>query len=362
MKKISALFNVHHLYYLPQFLPVAREMEERGNFDIYFSAYTDKKCADYQLIKDAVKNYSGKFIDAADEKERRKEILAQQFDIIVFGKSGHAEQYCSSDTLAILLYHGIGVKACYYTDFNPRINIRYVEGRYRYEELKRRGVSTELVVTGFPKLDPLFDSDNPEHRDDDLILDPSKPTILYAPTFYPSSIEIFGKSIAELTRGYNLIVKLHHFSWILDKYRHQKLLFMDLAEKYSHVQLLIPEKYNIIPYFKCADILLTEASSTAFEFLAAGRPVIICDFHHLRIKHRIFNRCFRKSRMDNEIQQYLGFAYHVNTPAQLPEVLERAMEEKDVFSKRASEISEEFLGVLDGNASKRIVDDILKRF
>ena len=362
MKKISTLFNVHHLYYLPQFLPVAREMEERGNFDIYFSAYTDKKCADYQLIKDAVKNYSGKFIDAADEKERRKEILAQQFDIIVFGKSGHAEQYCSSDTLAILLYHGIGVKACYYTDFNPRINIRYVEGRYRYEELKRRGVSTELVVTGFPKLDPIFDSDNQEHRDDDLILDPSKPTILYAPTFYPSSIEIFGRSIAELTRGYNLIVKLHHFSWILDKYRHQKSLFMDLAEKYSHIQLLIPEKYNIIPYFKCADILLTEASSTAFEFLAAGRPVIICDFHHLRIKHRIFNRWFRKSRMDNEIQQYLGFAYHVNTPAQLPEVLGRAMEEKDVFSKRASEISEEFLGVLDGNASKRIVDDILKRF
>ena len=362
MKKISTLFNVHHLYYLPQFLPVAREMEERGNFDIYFSAYTDKKCADYQLIKDAVKNYSGKFIDAADEKERRKEILDQHFDIIVFGKSGHAEQYCSSDTLAILLYHGIGVKACYYTDFNPRINIRYVEGQYRYEELKRRGVSTELVVTGFPKLDPIFDSDNQEHRDDDLILDPSKPTILYAPTFYPSSIEIFGRSIAELTRGYNLIVKLHHFSWILDKYRHQKSLFMDLAEKYSHVQLLIPEKYNIIPYFKCADILLTEASSTAFEFLAAGRPVIICDFHHLRIKHRIFNRWFRKSRMDNEIQQYLGFAYHVNTPAQLPEVLGRAMEEKDVFSKRASEISEEFLGVLDGNASKRIVDDILKRF
>lgn len=362
MKKISALFNVHHLYYLPQFLPVAREMEKRGNFDIYFSAYIDKKRADYQLIKDAVKNFSGKFIDAADEKSRRKNILDRHFDIIVFGKSGHAEQYCSSDTLAILLYHGIGLKACYYTDFNPRINIRYVEGQYRYDELKRRGVSTELVVTGFPKLDPLFDSDNPEHRDDDLILDPSKPTILYAPTFYPSSIEIFGESIAELTSDYNLIVKLHHFSWILDKYRHQKLLFMDLAEKYSHVQLLMPEKYNIIPYFKRADFLLTEASSTAFEFLAAGRPVIICDFHHLRIKHRIFNRWFRKSRMDEDIQKHLDFAYHIQSPGQLSEVLGKSMKEGNDFSRRASEISEEFLGVLDGNASKRIVDDIVKRF
>ena len=362
MKKISVLFNVHHLYYLPQFLPVAREMEERGNFDIYFSAYTDKKQADYQLVKDAVKNFSGKFIDAADEKERRKEILDRHFDIIVFGKSSHAERYCSSDTLAILLYHGIGVKACYYTDFNSRINIRYVEGQYRYDELKRRGISTELVVTGFPKLDMLFDSNNPEHRDDDLILDPAIPTILYAPTFYPSSIEIFGESIAELTEGYNLIIKLHHFSWILDKYRHQKSIFMDLAGKYSHVQLLTPEKYNIIPYFKCTDILLTEASSTAFEFLAAGRPVIICDFHHLRIKHRIFNRWFRKIRMDEEIQRHLDFAYHIQNPGQLPDTLSESMQKKDDFSRRASEILEEFLGVLDGNASKRIVDDILKRF
>jgi len=362
LKKICVLFNVHHLYYLPQFLPVAREMEKRGNFDIYFSAYIDEKQADYQLIKDAVKNYSGKFIDAADEKSRRKKILDQHFDIIVFGKSGHAERYCSSDTLAILLYHGIGVKACYYTDFNPRINIRYIEGQYRYEELKRRGVSTELVVTGFSKLDPLFDTDNPEHRDDNLNLDSAKPTILYAPTFYPSSIEIFGKSIAELTKGYNLIVKLHHFSWLLEKYRHQKSLFVDLAEKYSHIQLLMPEKFNIIPYFKCADILLTEASSTAFEFLATGRPVIICDFHHLRIKHRIFKQWFRKSRMDDEIQQHLDFAYHIQSPGQLPEVLGKSMKEGNDFSRRAGEISEEFLGVLDGNAGKRIVNDILKRF
>jgi len=361
LNKISVLYNLHHLYYLPQFLPVIREMEKRGRFDLYFSAVIDKGGIDHQLIKQAFAAIPGTFIDAKSEKARQKEILARNFDVTVLGKSGHADEYCSANTLAVLLYHGIGVKSCYYTDYNPRINVRYVEGRYRFDELKRRGVSTELVVTGFPKLDSLFESDNEAAILSELNLDPNRATILYAPTFYPSSIEVLGESIGELTADYNLIVKLHHFSWMLKKYRHQKELFQKLSRKYSHVHLLPVEKYSIIPFFKPADILLTEASSVAFEFLATGKPVVISDICYLRKKHRIFHRQFQKKRLDTEMQRLLNFAYHFDNVSRLPGILKTAIKEKNDFKNRTEDLPEKFLGILDGNASRRIVDDLIER-
>jgi hypothetical protein len=362
LNKIRVLFDIRHLYYLPQFLPVAQAMERDDSFEVYYSAYIDKARRDQQLIKKAILTFSENFIDAKNEKSRRAKIMSLNFDVTIFGKSAHADEYCSANTIAILLYHGIGVKSCYYTDYHPRIDVRYVESRYRLDELKRRGITTELVVSGFPKLDPLFDVQSDRSILKIPGLDPEKPTILYAPTFYPASIEVFGDSLAELTTGCNLIVKLHHLSWLLKKYRRHLELMQNLSEKYAHVHLIPPEQYNIVPLYKIAGLLLTEASSTAFEFLATGKPVIICDFYHLRLKHRLFYNSFRKSRLDTEILPLLDFAYHIKAPRQLPNVVQKAIIESAEYKQKIAGKAEFFLGNLDGKASQRIVQDLLTRF
>ncbi|RKY51708.1 MAG: hypothetical protein DRP89_08810, partial [Candidatus Neomarinimicrobiota bacterium] len=323
-RRLSILFNVHHLYYLPQFLPVAKAMEKDGSFDIWYSAYIDKKRMDYGLIKKIIREYNGQFIDAESEVERSRKILDRNFDVTFFGKSSHAEKYCSKDTLAVLLYHGIGVKSCYYTDYNPRIDVRYVESKYRLNRLEKKNINTELIVTGFPKLDPLFEDSDYRSILKELSIDTSKPIVLYAPTFYPSSIEVFGERIAELTEDFNLIVKLHHFSWILKKYRHQRELFLKLSESYSHVKLLPVEEFNIIPFFKISDVLLSEASSTVFEYLATGKPSIVCNFYHLRRKHKVFYKKFQKSRMDTEIIRHLDFSYRLEQTKNLAGIVKKA--------------------------------------
>ena len=360
-RQLSILFNVHHLYYLPQFLPVARAMEKDGAFDIWYSAYVDKKRIDYGLIKKIIGELNGQFIDAKNEIERRRKILDRNFDVTFFGKSSHAEKYCSKDTLAVLLYHGIGVKFCYYADYNPRIDVRYVESKYRLERLKKQSIDTELIVTGFPKLDLLLEDFDEGKILKKLSIDSSKPIILYAPTFYPSSIEVFGERIAELTKDFNLIVKLHHFSWVLKKYRHQKSLFLKLSKLYSHIKLLPVEEFNVIPFFKISDVLLSEASSTVFEYLATGKPSIICDFYHLRRKHRIFFKKFEKSRMDTEIIRHLDFTYQLGNPEELPLIVEKALSEKKQKSQLINERRGLFLGNIDGKAAKRVVEDIKKR-
>ena len=339
-------------------MPVYNVMSKNERFDIYFSAFIDKDRKEYDLITSVLSNPKFKFISGKTEKERTENILNENFDITFFGKSAHAEKYCSPDTLAVLLYHGIGVKSCYYTDYNSRIDVRYIEGDYRRKEFVRREIDTELVVTGFPKLDIIAQTNSELTRK--LNLDPDKKTILYAPTFYPSSIEVFGEQLATLTINYNLIVKLHHFSWVFKKYRHQKNLFVHMAKKYDHVQLMPVEFTNIAELYNYSDLLLTEASSTLFEYLATENPVIVCDFLHLRWNHRLFPSRFNK-RMDSEIARQLDFAYDLESPELLPATIEKALLEQPERVDRLRERKVEMLGQVDGKASQRVVEDLLTR-
>ncbi|MBN2281452.1 MAG: CDP-glycerol glycerophosphotransferase family protein [Candidatus Marinimicrobia bacterium] len=358
MKKIKVLFNLHHLYYLPQFLPVVEAMKTNDRFDIFFSAPMDKERIEYNLITKVLGTWKNKFISGETEEHRIENILNENFDITVFGKSAHAERYCSPDTLAVLLYHGIGVKSCYYTDYNPRINVRYIEGDYRKNEFFRRKIDTELVVTGFPKLDVMKKENHPLKNQ--LDLDPSKKTILYAPTFYPSSIEVFGEKLGNLTRNFNLIIKLHHFSWVLKKYSHQKTLMEKLTKTYPHIHLMPAEFTNIAEIYNLSDVLLTEASSTLFEYLATENPVIVCTFVHLRWNHRLFPSRFNK-RMDQEISSQLDFVYKLKKPGKLSSLVNKAILEKPTRKKILQTRQKDLLGIVDGNAARRVVEDLIKR-
>jgi len=358
MKKTKVLFNLHHLYYLPQFIPIVDEMAKNERFDIYFSAFIDKEGIEYNLIAKVLSNWNEKFITGETEVERIQNILNKKFDITIFGKSAHAEKYCTHETIAVLLYHGIGVKSCYYTDYNPRIDVRYIEGEYREKEFERRQIDTNLVVTGFPKLD-IMQKDNSELKKK-LDLDPNKKTILYAPTFYPSSIEVFGEQLGELTKEFNLIVKLHHFSWVFKKYQHQRTLLEKLAIKYKHIRLIPLEFTNIAELYNLSDVLLTEASSTLFEYLATENPVIVCDFMHLRWNHRLFPSRFTK-RMDHEINSQLDFVYNLKKPGNLSELANKAIIEQPVRAKLLRKRQKEILGIVDGKAAERVVMDLIKR-
>ena len=107
---------------------------------------------------------------------------------------------------------------------------------------------------------------------------PSRPTVLYAPTWSPaSSLNAIGvELVAALGRmPVNVIVKLH------DRSR-------DLRERYSggvdwaaRLQpLLAPGRgalapgHDISPYLVAADVMVTDHSSAGFEFLLRDRPLV----------------------------------------------------------------------------------------
>ena len=188
MRKV--LFETHHLYYWPNFRPIIDEMIISKDFDIYVSMPQRNLTLQQNILIKECGTLSIQFITANSEIKRVEKIQNEAFDIIVFGNVGKLNKIINDKTIAIMVYHGIGLKQSYYKDTSSRINIRAVESVARFEELKNDG-HKNLLLTGYTKLDRLFTIPDKEIYSikKSLQLDDSKKTVLYAPSFYPSSVE-----------------------------------------------------------------------------------------------------------------------------------------------------------------------------
>ena len=369
--KIKILFDSFHLYHLPQFDPVIDLLSKDDRFQIFHSTSAVNKKEERELCLNILATKPGTMIYSESEEERAKMMKELDLDFFVCGWSRYElDEYISEKTLAGMIYHGIGVKPSYWRDNHPRLNIRFVEGIYRMDQLRSHGVDKELVLTGFTKLDPLF-SQNPsfdEKLAQSLGLDPSKKTILFAPTFYPSSLERFGMKLGEYTQNYNVILKPHMWTYFLDKFGEynlvpQRNLAYDLADKFSHIKLLGPEVYNITPYYKISDILLTEASSTIYEMIALEKPVIVNRFYRLKLSHKIFRYRLFKKRLSKEMNKDItNFCFEMNRARDLPQVLDTAFNENHKRLNIVREYQKKMLYKLDGKASERVRDTILDHF
>ena len=369
--KIKILFDSFHLYHLPQFDPVIDLLSRDDRFQIFHSTAAVNKKEERELCLNILATKPGTMIYSESEEERAKMMKELDLDFFICGWSRYElDEYISEKTLAGMIYHGIGVKPSYWLDNHPRLNIRFVEGIYRMNQLRSHGVDKELVLTGFAKLDPLF-SQNPgfdEKLAQSLGLDPSKKTILFAPTFYPSSLERFGMKLGEYTKNYNVILKPHMWTYFLNKFGEynlvpQRNLAYNLAEKFSHIKLLGPEVYNITPYYKISDILLTEASSTIYEMIALEKPVIVNRFYRLKLSHKLFRYRLFKKRLSKEMNKDItNFCFEMNRARDLPQVLDTAFNENHKRLNIVREYQNKMLYKLDGKASERVRDTILDHF
>jgi CDP-glycerol glycerophosphotransferase len=139
--------------------------------------------------------------------------------------------------------------------------------------------SPAIRLVGMPKLDCLVDGTF--QRDEvlrSLGVDPSRRTVLYAPTWSRySSLAVMGEELVKRlgAAGYAVIVKLHDRSRQGDDYHSggvdwgQRLL--PLLE--SNGGVLAPGS-NSSAYLVGADVLITDHSSVGFEYLLLDRPLI----------------------------------------------------------------------------------------
>ena len=310
------------------------------------------------ILEDLCNRINISFITSKSEQNRINKILKEAYDVIIVGNVGQLHKIILPEAIAVMVYHGIGLKQSYYTDIDDRINIRAVESLDRINELKGHG-HKNLVLTGFTKLDRLHNIANESTKiiEQDLELNSNKKTVLYAPSFYPTSIEKISPFLSDLSQDHNIIIKLHAFSWEQKKYHYQNLLCTELSRDNKDIYLLPNEAFDIIPYYLIADILITDISSTMFEYLPLNRPIIQAECYSLKLKHRILSRRFWK-KMDIKRQENIDFTYKIFDPENLMSRVYYALDNIDEMSENRKNACHQYLYNNDGSASLRLVDAI----
>ncbi len=347
------IFDTVNVYYLPQYRPIIDELLLTGH-KVILVCYT---CNVGQSYSEILADSGAQVTWVEDENSAAKLYSKLAPDWIFFGNSFKYLKSLNRQTKTAQLGHGIGPKPSYYHKSSTPMGVRFIEGAGRLKKIKELYPSDNFVQVGFSKLDPIF---NGQERGLDLKvlgLDVSKQTILYAPTFNPSSLECFPDDWPKDFANYNILIKPHTFTYTVEQYKKQRKKLKKWTA-FNNVHLAAPEEISLLPYMKTADILLSEASSTLFEFAALNKPVIVCDFFKLKWSYRGPFKYRFKRRFGTDNVLYKDIGLHVKAYKDLLSAIPQQLTSLDQYADNRAMYTKEHVGLCDGKVSERIVSYI----
>lgn len=346
------LFDVQHLYYLPQYLPVAKVLKSQG-VTVRFILHKEAGYDDIKAQK--LDNEKFEYFFIPSKSEAFEFYRQQHVDWIIFG---NVPPFPSKDKGLLqaklaLMQHGIGPKSCYYKVSEYPFDVRFVEGESRLARLTKLFPERIFVNTGYAKLDPLHDGTPASFSLEDLGLDPSKPTVLYAPTFFPSSIERFEDTWPNSLSNFNIILKPHFFSMTKEKYASHKAK-IEKWSLYENVYLTQKSEFCLVSFMQIADVMLSDASSAIFEFAAINKPVVWCDFTKKKWNYTGLFKFRMNKRLDSDIALFHDIAHRASNPDDANKLLRECVDAPNAKSSERLSVTRFMVGEMDGKCSSRI--------
>jgi len=345
---MKILFEHDYLYYLPQFEPIINWLNRSNQHDIFLSlnesvSQSEKKVFIQECERLGVERIHGNF-----EPQRRRILKEMNFDLIFIGNKSSISAIKGNNSFSVMVYHGIGLKQSYYSDLSNEIDLICVESEERGKEISDLGFDT--ISAGFTKLDNLNQISTPTV---------GRKSILYAPTYFPSSLQ---KTIPFLSDfvDVNVKLKLHHFYWIHPRYVSVRKYLEQEIQNLPNVELIPFEQYSILPFYENSDVLISDISSTLFEFLSLNRPIIQTTYHTLRLKYKLFPSLLEK-RLDTSRMSQINFTTLCHKPECLASICEDSLNNPDKLSTERNDAKNRFLGLCDGQATHRLISGLRER-
>ncbi len=333
-------------YYFPHFLPISQELKKRG----YKSHFVLSDKQNSPLMEKIARD------NAIDFSFGEEKLFELESEAVFFANPYERAKELQATT--IFLEHGIGAKSTGFYPIIEYIDIYLVEGAYKYQRLLELypQYKEKLKTVGFSKLDAIVNM-----RDDEKMalykkydLDPHKKTILYAPTFFPSSIEKMSDNFPNDFKECNILIKAHYLTYERKQYKKQRKK-LEQWSHFSNCTLLSVEEYSLVPLFALSDVMISDESSAMFEFAALDKPVISNRYFSLRFSYYLMPWKLKK-RIDSKKDVYRkildnALSYH-DTLVLTKEALKNPNKLQDLRIK----FSKEICGTIDGKVSQRIVD------
>jgi hypothetical protein len=192
---------------------------------------------------------------------------------------------------SIQIFHGVSFKGRMYSPAILKFTDLFLVG----DDMRRRYIekglfekdSPSLHRIGMPKLDAFFDGSlDRESTLVDMGVDPARPVILYAPTWRPES-SLYGTGL-EFIRNcakqdrFTLIIKLH--DWTLEPATNP-IDWRTAGPELESEHVRFSTCSNIVSLLNASDVLISDASSVANEYLLLDRPIIWLDAPDLLDKY-----------------------------------------------------------------------------
>ena len=360
---IKVLFDLKKEYYLNSLKPVYDELAKDPDYDIYLNLGKDqRRFLGIFLISE--ENKTAAKLRAAGYKITEK---TNGFDAVICGDAlKNAERY--GNTQRFHLDHGVGIKTLRIRNLMRQPDYHYhvfLEGQYWHDYIKSVDPKPkdDFYVTGIPKLDPFFQAgfyDNAALKQR-IGINPNKQTVLFAPSYKPSCIKFVQEKLTDLLPKYNVVIKLHPYSWQGKYAPHSQHKFYEkLAKKKSDVYLIDKDDYDIYPYLYMADTMISDTSSVVNEFLALGKHGIIYVLPYDKLNHSD-----GMAVLSIDPKDWLKGAFpHMHKPEDLLPAVEKALNPTNEMAKYLAEYRDYFFTGLDGNSAMRVkkkIDEIMKK-
>lgn len=236
----------------------------------------------------------------------------------------------------VQVFHGYAAEKKDHFIIRRYFDLYLTQGPYftkHFVELSKKYKDFEVVETGWPKQDwikqHLHDFD--AEKADLLSKHQKKNLVLYAPTFSPSltSLPHIKEALVNLVKEKNilLLLKFHPLTkaeWI-EEYK---------ALAASENDIIWIDDFNVTKYQLMADVMISDTSSTVYEFLLLNKPVIT----------------YRTIAKDI-------YWTNITDLSQLPQAFEQVQTDKDSITKRQW-IVENYDPHLDGNVCERMLEAV----
>jgi hypothetical protein len=289
----------------------------------------------------------------------RRAVAAFRPHVLVMAASAHLEYFRRRLPAAFIVNvrHGMigktGLRRLPRRASARRFDAVCVGDELRMAHYERAGARPEAFwETGYPQLDALFRS-APAPA---LPLDPAQPTVLYAPTWNLglTSATMLGDRLVELVRaeapGVNVIIKPHP---VIGDWRPRWMArWARLAAAHRGV-LLVPDTHtDVVPYLLASDVLVSDASSVVFEFLALDRPVIL-----LTNPRHTADPAWLP---EDIVWQWRDLGHEIHDARELPAAVVRALRDPRARAERRQAYGRILFGrFTDGRNAERIAARIL---
>jgi CDP-glycerol glycerophosphotransferase (TagB/SpsB family) len=345
-------FDTVNVYYLPQYLPICDELINAGH-TVKFVCYKNK--TNQKSFEDVFCSIGVEYVWVDDEKSAKMLYIEEQPDWIIFGNAFSYLDEIHKHSKTAQLGHGVGPKPSYYHKSHTPMTVRFIEGAKRLEKIKALYPNDKFVQVGFSKLDPILQNKELGFEFERIGLDKNKQTLLFAPTFNPSSLECFPDDWPQHFEEFNVLIKPHTFTYTRDQYKNQRKKLSSWAH-YKNCYVASENDLSLLPFMFHADILISEASSTLFEFVALKKPVIVCNFFKLKWSYRgpFKYRFHKRFGKDNVLYKDIGL--HINNYSELRDAISQQLADPSLFAQQRVQYTHDHIGPTDGHSSKRIVE------